>query len=948
MVVLVLGVCMFLPFVFQQPVAGYAANSERSDTIVISDSFSVEKDRILLSPHPEVKEIETIVTDSSKVTETVELSPGVVPDLADTLALKADSLESAPKKGALDAPVVYHAKDSIVMTAGNRAFLFGESNVKYNDIELDAEQIEMNMDQSTVFATYGLDSLSNEFGYPLFKEGGGEYESKTMKYNFKTKKGYITDVITQQGEGYLTAGETKKLENDDLFMKGGRYTTCDNHDHPHFYMQLTKAKVRPKKNVVSGPAYLVVEDVPLPIALPFGFFPFNSKYSSGIIMPTIGDELSRGFYLRDGGYYFAISDYIDLALTGEIYTKGSWGLNARSGYNKRYKFNGNFDVGYLVTVTGDKGMPDYSVSKAFKILWSHSQDAKFDPYSTLSASVNISTNKYDRNNLNTMYGSAFTENTKSSSVNYTRRFPNNPFTISASMNVTQRSQDSSISVTLPDFTFTLNRIYPFQRKVVVGNQRWYEKIWMSYTGILQNRIETKDNLLFKSSLLKDWKNGMQHTVPVGATFTLFKYLNISPSFNYVERWYTNKETQSWDYQAQDVRRDTTYGFYRVYNYSASVSLSSKLYGFYKPLPFLGKKLNMIRHVFTPSVSFSYAPDFSAARYGFYDNYTSINANGTVNEVSYSPFAGQLFNAPGKGMNGLITMSVQNNIEAKVASSKDSTGFKIVSLIDNLQLGMSYNMAADSLNWSNLSATLRLKLLKNTAFSISGSFDPYTYRLNSDGKPYKANVPRWKAGKGFARLQTTSTSFSYTLDQNTLSKWFGKDKDKKSTGQTPTADQGADMNNTGEDGAEGGTPERGRIREAKKSDGEYDADGYYVNKIQWSLTANYSLSLAYGDFDVSKMEYKRRFTQSLDFSGSISPIKSWSFTFNSSYDFIAKGISYLSCSITKDIHCFQIEANLMPVGPYKSYNISIRATSSMLRDVMKYKKQSSYRDNLDWY
>ena len=399
------------------------------------------------------------------------------------------ALDSVPKKQTgLDAPVSYQAKDSIIMTGANWAYLFGESDVKYQQIELQSEKIEMNMDSSLVYATFGLDSIGEEFGYPLFKDGDQQYESKTMRYNFGTKKGYITDVITQQGEGYVTAGRTKKMDNDVLNMKGGRYTTCDEHDHPHFYIQMTKAKVRPKKNIVTGPVYLVFEDVPLyPIGLPFCFFPFSSSYSSGIIMPTFGDESSRGFYLRDGGYYFALSDYMDLALTGEIYTKGSWGLSARSSYRKRYKFSGSFNASYLVTRLGDKGLPDYSLSKDFKLNWTHSQDPKANPYRTFSASVNFATSSYDRNNLNSFYPGSqgfadANQNTKGSSISITQRFPNNPFSISATMNVNQRSKDSTISLTLPDITITMSRIFPFKRKNAVGKERWYEKISMSYNG----------------------------------------------------------------------------------------------------------------------------------------------------------------------------------------------------------------------------------------------------------------------------------------------------------------------------------------------------------------------------------------------------------------------------------------------------------------------------------
>ena len=662
--------------------------------------------------------------DSLAQTDSLLVAP------TDSTTLAGDSIPE--KQTGLDAPVSYQATDSIVMTAGNWAYLYGEGDVKYQNIELQSELIEMNMDSSIVFAKFGLDSIGQEFGYPLFKEGDQQYESKTMRYNFGTKKGYITDVITQQGEGYVTAGRTKKMEGDILNMVGGKYTTCDEHEHPHFYIQMTKAKVRPKKNIVTGPVYLVLEDVPLyPIGLPFCFFPFSSTYSSGIIMPTFGDESTRGFFLRDGGYYFALSDYMDLALLGEIYTKGSWGLSAKSAYRKRYKFSGSFNASYLVTKLGDKGLPDYNLSKDFKVNWTHTQDPKANPYLSFSASVNFSTSSYDRNNQNSLYPNAngyadVNQNTKSSSINVTKRFPNNPFTISGTMSINQTTRDSSIAVTLPSMTVTMSRIFPFKRKHPVGKERWYEKISMSYSGTFSNSITTKENLLFKSNLIKDWQNAMQHSIPVSATFSVLKYLNISPSFNYKERWYTSKIEQEYDTQKQAlVARDTTYGFYRIYDFNASISASTTLYGFYKPLPFLGNKVEMIRHRFEPSITVSAQPDFASSRFGFYETYVYQDANGEDREYTYSPFAHNMYGVPGTGKQGNISFDVNNNIEMKVRSDKDSTGFKKISLIDKLSLGMSYNMAADSFKWSDLSVGLRLKLSKSYTLNLNGQFDTYT-------------------------------------------------------------------------------------------------------------------------------------------------------------------------------------------------------------------------------
>lgn len=864
---------------------------------------------------------------------------------ADSLALANDSVPE--KKAGLDAPVTYQATDSMVMTAGNWAYLYGEGDVKYQNIELQSELIEMNLDSSMVYAKFGLDSIGDEFGYPLFKEGEQQYESKTMRYNFKSKKGYITDVITQQGEGYVTAGRTKKMEGDVLNMVGGRYTTCDEHEHPHFYIQMTKAKVRPKKNIVTGPVYLVLEDVPLyPLGLPFCFFPFSSTYSSGIIMPTFGDESTRGFYLREGGYYFALSDYMDLAVLGEIYTKGSWGLSAKSQYKKRYKYSGNFNASYLVTKLGDKGLPDYSLSKDFKIQWTHTQDPKANPNLTFSASVNFATSSYDRNNTNSLYNGDINNNTTSSSVNITKRFPNSPFTISGTMNVNQVKRDSSISLTLPSLTVTMTKIFPFKRKKPIGKERWYEKIAMSYTGTFSNSITTKENQLLKSNLVKDWKNGAQHKIPVSATFQLFNYINITPQFDYTERWYTSKITQEYDPQQQRmVARDTTYNFYRVYDFSGSISASTTLYGFFKPLPFLGNKVEMIRHRFEPSVSFSAAPDFASSRFGFYEHYVYQDANGNDQEYIYSPFSHNMYGVPGQGKQGNVSFQLNNNLEMKVRSDKDSTGFKKISLIDKLSLGMSYNLAADSFQWSDLSASIRLKLSKSYTLNLSGMFDTYTYDENGQ----RLDIPRWKAGKGIGRLRSTSTSFSYTFNNDTFKKLFGKkDEGTSGTGASATGQEGTDPGVGPTDGEATGEEAAGsRLLGKKKDTGEYDSDGYLLGNIPWSLSFSYSLSLGYGTFNREKREYDYRLTNSLSFNGNIQPTKNWTFNFNATYDFDAKKISYMTCNISRNMHCWQMTASFVPVGPYKSYSFSVSVSSSLLKD-LKYDKRSNYRDGQDWY
>jgi len=882
-------------------------------------------------------------------------------------ALPIDSLstDTIPRKpNALDAPVVYQAKDSIVMTAGNWAYLFGEGDVKYQQIELQSEIIEMNMDSSIVFAKFGLDSIGDEFGYPLFKDGDQQYESKTMRYNFGTKKGYITNVITQQGEGYVPAGQTKKMDNDILNMLGGKYTTCDEHDHPHFYIQMTKAKVRPKKNIVTGPVYLVIEDVPLyPIGLPFAFFPFSDSYSSGILMPTFGDESRRGFNLRDGGYYFAISDYIDLALTGEIYMKGSWALKANSKYRKRYKYAGSFEVAYQSTKEGDKipdmredATSDYKLQKDFKISWTHSQDAKANPYRTFSASVNFATQSYDRNNTNSYYPNASgnyadaTQNTKSSTISLSQRFPNSPFSLSATASVNQQSKTGTLAVTLPDISVTMSRIYPLKRKNRIGKEQWYEKISMGYTGYLRNSIQTPEDQFFKSNIIKDWTNSMEHTIPINATFTFFNYLNISPNISYKERWYTSKIEQKFDQESQTlIPRDTTYGFYRLYEYSGSVSASTTLYGSFKPWSMFGDKVQMIRHRMEPSVSFSASPDFGSSRYGYYERYTYTDANGEHVERIYSPYAHN-GSVPARGRQGSINFSIDNNIEMKIRSDRDSTGVRKISLVDKLSLGMSYNMAADSMKWSDLTVGLRLKLSQSYTLNMTMIFDTYTYDSTATGVIKPVDIPRWKAGKGIGRLKSTGTSFSYTFNNDTFKKWFGGGGNSTTSDQTPENEMG--MNDdmySEEEGVEPNQAEGGRLLGKKKEVGETDSDGYLITTIPWSLSFSYNMRLAYDmqKFNRDKMEYKYAITHSLSFNGNIQPTKNWRLSFNATYDFDNHKISYMTCNLTRNMHCFQMTASFVPVGPYKSYSFSVAVSSSLLKD-LKYNQSSNYRDAQRWY
>ncbi|MBR8719212.1 LPS-assembly protein LptD [Bacteroides pyogenes] len=845
--------------------------------------------------------------------------------------LRIDSVTPFSKKQPLEAPVIYESTDSMVFTLGGTATLYGSGKVNYQKIELVAEVISMNLDSSTVHA-YGIeDSTGVIKGKPVFKDGDTSYDTKLISYNFKSKKAGISDIVTQQGEGYVTGKKAKKGANDEIFMEDGRYTTCDHHDHPHFYMQLTKAKVRPKKNVVTGPAYLVVEDVPLPIAVPFFFFPFSSSYSSGFIMPTYMDDSNRGFGLAEGGYYFAISDMMDLKFTGDIFTKGSWRLSGLTNYNRRYKYSGMVQADYQVTKTGDKGMPDYAVAKDFKVVWSHRQDPKASPNTTFSASVNFSTSSYERSNIGNLYNAqAMTQNTKTSSISYSRSFPDIGLTLSGTSNIAQIMRDSSIAVTLPDLNITLNRLFPFKRKKAAGAERWYEKISVSYSGRFTNSIRTKDDRLFKAGI-SDWEHSMNHNIPVSATFTLLKYIQLSPSVNYTERWYTRKVNQTYNPEKNALDpalKDTINGFYRVANYSASLSMSTKLYGMYKPL-FMKKKEMQIRHVFTPQVSLSGAPSFSK----YWKEYTDNNGMTQY----YSPFSGQPYGVPSREGSGTVSFSVSNNLEMKYKDKNDS--IQKVSLIDELGASMSYNMAAKERPWSDLSMNLRLKLPNNYTFSMNASFATYAYAFDKNGNVVTSNRTEWSYGR-FGRFQGYGSSFSYTFNNDTWKKWFGPKEEEEKTKKKPGEEDDESEDEYKE--------EEVKTKKVKKA--ESDPDGYQAFKMPWSLNVSYSFNIRE---DHSKpinrhsMRYPYTYTHNINANGNVKISNKWSISFSSGYDFQAKEITQTSCTISRDLHCFNLSASLSPFGRWKYYNVMIRANASILQD-LKYEQRSQTQSNIQWY
>lgn len=866
-------------------------------------------------------------------------------------SIRADSMMRARSNG-IDAPVKYSAEDSLVYDAeSGTAYLYGNSKVDYENMKLTSDKVHMNLDKSTVRATGTIDSTAEGGikGKPVFTMGKDEYKSDTMAFNFKSKKGLIKGVYTEQQDGFLSGEVGKRDSTGSIYLQHGRYTTCDK-PHPDFYIALSRAKVRPGKDVVFGPAYLVVADVPLPLAIPYGFFPFSKKYSSGFIMPSYGDESDRGFYLRDGGYYFAISDKWDLKLLGEIYTKGSWGVSAASNYRKRYRYSGSFLFSYQDSKTGDKGLPDFAEQESFKIQWNHRQDPKANPYSSLAASVNFATSNYERNNLNSMYNpQTLTQTTRTSSVSWSTGFSSIGLSLSATTNLAQDMRTSSIQITLPDLNISLSRFYPFKRKHLVGKERWYEKISMSYTGQLANSISTTEDKILHSNLIKDWKNAFQHTIPVQANFTLFNYINVTPSFNFTDRMYSKKVTRGWDNTLQkEVVRDTTYGFHNVYNWSMSVGASTKLYGFWVPnRKLFGDKIQAIRHVITPQVTFSYSPNFGARRYGYYDSYQYTDASGNVKLVEYSPYQDELYSVPGKYKTEMISWDVSNNIEMKIKSDKDTTGYKKISIIDELGASMSYNAAADYHRWSDLSMRLRLKWWKNYTFSMNAQFATYAYELDANGKPYVGNHTEWGYGR-LPRFQGMSQNFSFTLNPEKLKKWFGrkddKDDDKVSVDSDgPDTNIESNMDDDLEKGKYAAKKKRGNIAET-------DDDGYMSFNMPWSLTIGYGITMrenTAGRFNTKTMRYPYKFTQTLNFSGNIRISDGWNINFSSGYDFENHAMSMTTASLSRDLHCFNMSASVV-LAPYTSYNFTFRCNAATLTDALKYDKRSGITNAVQWY
>jgi hypothetical protein len=810
--------------------------------------------------------------------------------------LSLDTVVKTSKSSDLESTVFYVSRDSSFFDMKKRrAYLFGEAIVIYGSIKLEAAFIMMDFSNNEVYA-YGVrDSTGAILGKPIFTQDGETFKADTIRYNFRSKKGLIQHVTTEFDGSYLHGGRTKKQPNNEVHLVDGKFTTCDL-DHPHFYFKISKAKVIPDDKIVSGPAFLVIEDVPTPLGLPFGFFPNKKGSTSGIIVPEFGEEVNRGFFLRNGGYYWAINDFMDLRFTGDIFSKGSWAARTRLNYKWRYHLSGYLDVNYNVNKIGYQGLPNFSTNKLYKVVWRHTQDPKARPNSTFSADVNISSSAYDK--YNTYTPANYMQNSKTSSISYSKVWPNSPFSLSAAVRQSQNSRDSTMNFTLPDVSFGMSRIYPFKRKKATGAAKWYEKIGISYTALLTNNLSTKEDSLLTTQW-KDFNNGIKHSIPISTSIKVLKYLSLSPSFNYTERWYTKSLNKQWDTSQNALLSEQINGFNRVWDYSAGASLNTKLYGM---LQFTKGPLHAIRHVITPNISFQYRPNFGADNYGYYGDYNVIQYNSntgqydTVNYV-YSLYEGSPYGAPTRGGAGAVSFNIANNLEVKVRNRADTvSGTKKIKLLESLNINTSYNIMADSLNWSPVSLSGRTRIGKMEV-SFGSTFDPYAIQQNPYTDAYqRVNQSEFSSSGKFFRITTANLSTSFSLNPKARD-----DKDKMQTDMLYAY-----------------------------------PDAYVDFDMPWNLRVSYNLRY-------NKPYEEKSLTQTLQVSGELNLTKKWKIRASSGWDFINSKITYTSINVYRDLHCWEASLSLIPFGIHKSYTFQINVRSAILQD-LKLSKRRSWYDN----
>ncbi len=800
-------------------------------------------------------------------------------------SLVVDSLKMSSE---LKSKVKYGATDSIRydLEAG-KVYMYGKAHIVYEDINLDAAYIELNFSDHNLMATGLPDSTGVISGLPVFKQGNDVFNSEAIKYNFDTKRGRISEISTKDGDSYIHGSTVKKEADNTTFIRNGYYTTCEL-PHPHYFIASKKIKVIPNNKVVTGPAELVISDVPTPFAIPFGFFPNKKGRSSGILFPAYGESAQLGFFLTNGGYYFGLNDHFDLALTGDSYSRGSWRANANSNYSNRYHYSGNFSMNYSLTKTSQKELPDYAVEKGFFVRWNHMQDPKARPNSTFSANVNAGSSTFYRNNLSS--SNNYLTNTFTSSVAFSKSWPGKPYSFSAGLSHSQNTTTRDISVSFPSANFGVSRQTPFKRKTALGAAKWYEKIGVSYTTNLQNSISTKDTLLFRKESLNQLRYGIQHSIPISTSFSAFKYFTISPSINYSEKWYLKTIAKKYNADTKSVEVDTVTGFKAAREFSFNANMNTRIFGM---VQFKKGKIAAIRHVMTPNFGFSWRPDFSDPTYGVYKS-VQVDSTGRTNK--YSVFEGALFGGPSSGKSSLMTFSLDNNLEMKVRHVSDTADIeKKVKLLESLSAAMNYNFAADSLNLSTISLSGRTTVFERVSLSFSSNFDPYM--VNENGIRYN-------------KFEINETGKLAHINNANLSANFSIFNGKKSY--------------------ESNKGSKEEVENINKNKGDY---------IDYSVP--YNLSVGYSFYYQNSFTSADQTTQTLNFNGDLQVTKNWKVNFNSGYDFEQKDLSYTSLGIFRDLHCWEMRLNWVPFGFQQNYFFQINVKSSVLQDLKLTKKNDRF-------
>ena len=864
-----------------------------------------------------------------------------VPEISDSLRAvrdsmaRVDSLAAADSvnmlsKSSLEAPAFTTARDSIVedFSDGKRMiYYYGDVSVTYANMKLTADYMEYDLKNQTLYARGTKDSTGVITGQPVMEQGDQSYTMEEVRYNFETRKARINNMITQEQDGILHGKNIKMMPDNSINITNGKYTVCDC-EEPHYYLHLTAAKVmtKPDQKTVFGPAYPVIADVPLPIGLPFGFIPKRPDRATGILFPTFGEEQSRGFYLRDAGVYFVIGDYFDIALTGDLYTLGSWAVDLNSRYKVNYKFNGSFALTYSNDQAGEKGSPDFFQTRNFSVRWTHSQDAKARPGTSFSASVNFSSPSNSKYNSTDVQQAL--QNQISSSISYSKNW-NGKFNLSINGLHSQNSRDSSYSFTLPNVTFSVTKFYPFKQKVRVGKEKWYEKFSLGYNTSFQNRINFKASEFKQPGLLDKFQNGMAHNFQIGLpNFTAFKYINITPSITYGMNWFfrkTEKEYNPETNRVEDVKGKAFSTFGATHNYSGGISMSTRVYGMFN----FGqhRRIQTIRHVVSPSLSASFSPE-KGTHFNGWRTLTYTDKNGVEKTQDYNIYAGQINSAPGKGKTASLNFSLGNNFEAKVRDLKDTTGTgsKKIKLIDQLNFNTGYNFLADSLRMSNVGVTMSTSVFGKLGISANANFDPYAVLVDkSNPSGRRINKFALNAGQGLLRMNNASVSLSYSLSGD--GKINGNDGTKQA----------------------GGNPADNYTRiYYHPITGEYIPGGwlYYTNpNVPWSVNFNYSYSYRSGwQYSNGQVIKKNTHTQTLGVSGNIKLTPRLSLNMSTGFDLMALKMTTTQLSARYDLHCFNIDVSWVPTGQWESWSFRIAANAAALADLLRFKKSSSYWDN----